>query len=181
MKTIRTRSSKSLGPTLFITPCLVNLLACVFFLVFRPAGISSIEERELMRREPGMFFVNSADPRTFVAERPLYQWNEWHGGEATWVKVVETLNYPALTGAEVLTDIWSAYAAPRSIGSFRGDTWVRAWLYLALSSAQWLIVGAVAAWFFGRRRANRPKASEPASQSDLGPKHTTHTDTGMTP
>jgi hypothetical protein len=157
MKIIRIHSNHSFRATLFITPWLVNVFACVLFLFLRPAGISFVEERELMRREPGMFFVNSADPLTFVAERPLYQWNEWHSGEATWVKITEVLNWPALTGARALTGVWTHYAAPRGIGSFSGDTWVLAWLYLVLSSVQWLIFGAAVA------RIWRAQESEPTS------------------
>jgi hypothetical protein len=137
---------------MLLVPCILNWLACAAFLAVRPAGISLLDEREMMRREPGVFFANSADPIMFIADRPLYQWNKWHGGEAAWVKVVEALNWPALVGAKALGGVWSAYAVPRHLGSFRSDSWVVAWLYVLLSSVQWLIIAAMVARVVWRRR-----------------------------
>ena len=149
MKTTHTRNWRA---TILLGACVANWIVCAVFLMQRPAGISFIEERERMRRDAGAFFINSADPQMFIAERPLYQWNKWHGGEVTWIKVVEVLNWPALAGARALGAHWTAYAGPRNIGSFRGDTWVIAWFYLLLSTAQWLLVGAAVTRFVSRRR-----------------------------
>lgn len=148
MKTTRNRRA-----AILLGACVANWVVCAVFLLQRPAGITLIGERERMRRDTGAFFFYSADPLMFIAERPLYQWNQWHGGEVTWIKVVEVLNWPALAGARALGAIWAAYAGPRSIGSFRGDTWVIAWLYLLLSTAQWWLTGAAVARFAVRRRS----------------------------
>jgi hypothetical protein len=58
------------------------------------------------------------------------------------VKVVEVLNGLPLLMTKRLGELWSGWSSARDIGSFRTDTWVRAWLYFIASSAQWLMVGA---------------------------------------
>jgi len=82
----------------------LHLVACAFFLALRDPGISFLAEREHARKEFGRFFIVSGGPYTFVAERPLYSWSEWHGGEETWVKVLEVANLPSI----VLTAIIGA-------------------------------------------------------------------------
>lgn len=150
---MRTTHTRNWQPALLLGACVVNWFVCAVFLLQRPADISFIEVREKTRRDGGAFFINSADPLMFIAERPLDQWNQWHGGELTWIKIVEVLNGPSLAGAKALGALWAAYAGPRNIGSFRGDTWVIAWLYLLLSTAQWLLVGAAVTRFVSRRRS----------------------------
>ena len=58
---------------------LLNVLACAAFVLFRPAGIPFLAERERMRRNPGDMFLISGDAYMFVANRPLRQWEDWHG------------------------------------------------------------------------------------------------------
>jgi hypothetical protein len=82
--------------TLPIVLVTLHLMACAGFLAFRNPGISFLAERERERREWGYFFMNSADPYMFIAERPLYNWSEWHGGEETWVKALEVINLPSI-------------------------------------------------------------------------------------
>ena len=111
MRTIPTRNWRA---AIVLAACVVNWLVCAVFLLQRPAGISFIDEREKMRRDAGTFFINSADPQMFIAERPLYRWNRWHGGEAMAIKVVEFLNWPALAGARAFGAVWTMYAGPRN-------------------------------------------------------------------
>ena len=113
-----------------------------------------IEDREAGRRRDVMVIVRSSgEPWMFIAARPLWQWNEWHGGEETSVKVVEVLNGVPLFITKEIGERWSDWSSARGVGSFRSDSWVRAWFYLILSSVQWLIVGIVAAKFIERRRS----------------------------
>lgn len=152
MKTTRTRSSRVLI-AIALAPVLANLAVCFVFLMARPPANEMIEEREAGRRRDVMVIVSSSsEPWMFIAERPLRQWNEWHGGEQTWVKVAEVLNGMPLFVTKKVGERWSDWSSARSIGSFRSDTWARAWVYLTLSSLQWLIIGAVAAWLVERRR-----------------------------
>jgi hypothetical protein len=137
---------------LILAPCVLNLIACAVFLIVRPPMTELLEERDAALRN-GSISVNSADPFMFIAERPLREWNEWHGGEARWVKVIEVLNAPSLAAMRALGDRWSRFARARDIGSLRGDSWVMAWTYLVLSSVQWLLIGAVIARL---TRSNNP-------------------------
>lgn len=164
MKTTRTRSRRVLI-AIALAPVLANLVVCFVFLMARPPAIEMIEEREAGRRRDVMVIVRSSgEPWMFIAERPLRQWNEWHGGEQTWVKVAEVLNGVPLLVTKKVGERWSDWSSARSIGSFRSDTWVRAWLYLTLSSLQWLTIGAVAARLVERRRAKHGAAPAPAAQ-----------------
>ena len=74
----------------------LHLVACALFLVLREPGITFLEERQRERQESGYFFMMSSDPYMFIAERPLYQWSAWHGGEDPWVKFLEIANLPSL-------------------------------------------------------------------------------------
>jgi hypothetical protein len=135
---------------IFVTPCVLNWLICAVFMIARPPATALLDERE-HAQQMGAFTVSSGDPFMFIAERPLYQWNEWHGGEATWVKVSEVLNGPALMAAKIFGDTWSVGTAFSGALTYRRESWVRAHLFLFVSSLQWLIFGAVAAWLHGRR------------------------------
>lgn len=134
--------------------CLANLVACETFVVARRPATVLLEEREAARRTR-VIAVSSADPYMLIAERPLRSWNEWHGGEATWVKVVEVLNWPALMAAKHVGDELS------SDETVRGRTWRRAWIYLAVSSVQWLGVGVILDGF-ARRRMRKTHCNSPA-------------------
>jgi hypothetical protein len=131
----------------------LNLAGCVAFLLVRAPGIPFIEERERMRRSPGDIFLISGDAYTFIANRPLRSWNTWHGGEELWVRTIEVLNFPSVLIAKVAGDTWSIYASSRAIGSFVGDSWVRAGVYLVISSLQWVLIGAFVVPAMTRRGA----------------------------
>lgn len=165
MKTIRTPSSRRLL-AITLTPVLMNWIVCLAFLVARPPATEMIEEREAGRRRDVMVIVTSSgEPWMFIAERPLRQWNEWHGGEELWVKVAEVANGVPLLLTKNLGEQWSDWSSARNIGSFRSDTWVSAWVYVILSSAQWLIIGGAAARLIEGRRAKH--RSTPASAAQL--------------
>lgn len=169
MKTTRTRSRRALI-AIALAPVLANWIVCAVFLIARPPATEMIKEREAGRRRDVMVIVRSSgEPWMFIAERPLRQWNEWHGGEATWVKVAEVLNGVPLVVTKKLGERWSDWSSARSIGSFRSDTWVRAWLYFVVSSAQWLIVGSAVAWVVGRRRGKEQATLAPPAhlQNDV--------------
>ncbi|HSF16129.1 MAG TPA: hypothetical protein VLK65_11310 [Vicinamibacteria bacterium] len=117
--------------------------ACVVFLALREPGISFLAERERARREWGYFFINSADPYMFIAERPLYNWSEWHGGEETWVKVLEVLNLPSLILTATIGGAVIAVHRGTSFGDYPTDTWIRALFFLAFSLVQWWTIGRV--------------------------------------
>lgn len=123
------------------TLCVLNIAACIAFMVNTPAGISRLEEREHMRSNPGDIVGRSGDAYMFIAERPLCDWNQWHGGERSWVKVLELLNRPAVRAAKGVGDEWSQHRIEHHKGSFKSDTWVRAWIYLTISTLQWAVIG----------------------------------------
>lgn len=145
-------------------PLIMNLVVCAVFVLTRPPATALIEERDRARQSGG-FVVSSGDPYMLIAERPLKQWNEWHGGEATWVKIAEVLNGPALVATKYLGDRWLNSREARGAGSHGGDSWLRAYMFLALSSLQWLIVGAIAAGLIWRGRIG--PTSRRARSADL--------------
>ncbi len=151
MKTIHTPSSgwRTLAPALILV--LLNLLPCIAFLALRPANIPFIEERERARQTPGDVFGTSGDALMFIAGRPLRQWDRWHGGEVLWIKITEIINLPSLRSTKYFGDAWSSYAAAHGLGSFTGDTWIRAYIYLFISSVQWFLLGVVISTLIRRR------------------------------
>lgn len=120
-----------------------HLAACVAFLALREPGISFLAERERARREWGYFFANSADPYVFIAERPLYNWSEWHGGEETWVKVLEVINLPSLVLTATIGGVVLAIYRVTGFGDYPTDTWIRALFFLGFSLVQWWTIGCV--------------------------------------
>ena len=125
---------------LIFAPLVVNLIACAAFLIVRPEATSLIEERERAERS-GAFSLSSSDPFMLIAGRPLWQWNEWHGGEATWVKAIEVANGPAVFVAKLFGDVWEAGHAFSGQPTYRGQSWMRAYVFLVVSSVQWLLIG----------------------------------------
>lgn len=158
-ETIRTRNySLWVRALVVLGPLLLNLIVCTLFVLTRPPATSLIEERQ-RAREAGGFVVSSGDPYMLIAERPLKQWNEWHGGESAWVKVAEILNAPALVVTKRFGDEWLNRREARGLGSHRADSWRRAYLFLFLSSAQWLLVGTLVARLIWRRRTPPARAA----------------------
>ena len=126
---------------------LVNWLAFAAFIVHRPSAESELRRKDA-RRADGYFELSSADPYAYIAARPLYNWSEWHGGERTWVKVIEVANLPALLVAG-----WVVKTADltRDVGYLQ-KSWARAWVFLVASTAQWFILGL---WFARWLRKHR--------------------------
>lgn len=150
----RTRTiSRMRRAVIVLAPCAVNWLLYAVFLIVRPPATALIEERERAQRM-GVFALSSGEPLMLIAERPLYQWNEWHGGEATWVKVAEVLNGPALIAAKLAGDRSPSGTAFSGEPTYRRQSWVRAYAFLGVATIQWSIVGALAASLVGPR----PKA-----------------------
>lgn len=145
---------------LIVLPFVLNLAACVVFLVTRPPARELIDEREQEQRH-GWLALSSGDPYMLIAERPLRQWNEWHGGETTWVKVIEILNAPALIATKIIGDAWAASHAFSGPPTYRRDSWIRAYLFVVVSSAQWLLIGALLSRIT-RRRRTAPLVTTPA-------------------
>ena len=159
MKTTRTRTSKNARRVaILIAPCIINLIACFAFVATREPATELIKEREEARRV-GAFTLSSADPYMIIAERPLRNWSRWHGGESTWVKVAEVLNGPALLLTKRIGDWW----AWRATNSYERESWTRAYVFIILSSLQWLALGAIAAKIVARRD-RAPDAASPAAQ-----------------
>lgn len=169
MKTTRTHSRRAATAIAF-APVLANWIVCFVFVMTRPSATEMIEERETGRRRHVMVIAGSSgEPWMFIAERPLRQWNDWHGGEEPWVKVAEVLNGVPLVVTKKFGELWSDWSSARRIGSFRSDTWMRAWLYLIVSSTQWLGVGAVAARLVEWRRERQRAALSPTQTPSRTP------------
>ena len=74
-----------------------------------------------------------------MAERPLFNWSEWHGGESIGVKALVFANLvPTLITSAILD-------SPDQFSSIpvRLQTWIAGFLYLALSTMQWWGLGAI--------------------------------------
>src|SRR5947207_770139 len=125
---------------LAFVPFIINCIACMVFLLVRPPASSLIEDRE-SAQAVGALSLSSADPYMLIAERPLRQWNTWHGGESTWVKIIEVLNGPAVIAAKHFGDEWAGNHAFSGIPTYRRESWVRAYVFVIASSLQWLLVG----------------------------------------
>jgi hypothetical protein len=143
---------------IIVTPCVINWIVFAAFIAVRSPATALIEERE-RAEQMGAFTLSSADPLMVIAERPLYQWNQWHGGEVPWVKVAEVMNGPAFIAAQVAGSRWlsgAAFGDP----TYRRQSWVRAYVFLVVATLQWLILGAIAAWVVGRRRDAKQRAEQ---------------------
>jgi hypothetical protein len=116
----------------------INLAGCALFVALRPpAPAEYLTELDEARRAGG--FVLSSTVSGMVACRPLYPWNEWHGGEASSVKLVEIANAPALAmtvGIWLVGEISFARGSPACAWS-----WVLAAVFAVAASAQWWLIG----------------------------------------
>lgn len=117
--------------------CIVNWTGFAGFLVTREPYIH--HEKELDSGEVMASFY-SGEPLTHIAGRPLYSWNSWHGGESLFVKVLEVFNSPALAAAHVATPLLKGFFVMSS-GSYRSESWVRAWLFIVFATLQWILIG----------------------------------------
>ena len=76
-----------------------------------------------------------------IAGRPLYAWTSPERSEVVWVKVLETLNFPALVLAAFTSD--ELCSLLRIVPS--RESWLLAWFFLPLSALQWVALGSVVA------------------------------------
>jgi hypothetical protein len=120
----------------------LNFIACTVFLAARPPATELIAERE-QAQKVGTLTISSGDPYMVIAERPLRQWNVWHGGESLWVKALEVLNWPAVIAAKRFGDDWARNHAFSGTPTYRRESWMRAYAFAITSSLQWLLVGIV--------------------------------------
>jgi hypothetical protein len=117
---------------------ILNYAAFAAFLILRPSEAPVLERKDILR-SAGVFELSSADPSSYIAARPLYSWNEWHGGERVWVKAIEISNFPALLVARIASE---ALGGDVSLG-FHRASWIRAFAFLFGATAQWLLVGSL--------------------------------------
>ena len=129
---------------------LLNYLAFGAFIILRPSAAQHLHEQDAAWVR-GEFMLNSADPLTYLAARPLYQWNEWHGGEYLSVKVLECMNLPSLLAAGILTP---GIAGVMGASRHYGQSTVRTVLFVIFATIQWTTIGIVinGAW---RKRQSR--------------------------
>ena len=118
---------------------IVNYLAFGVFIASRPSESQVLRTRDAAWNR-GEFWISSADPYTYIAGRPLYNWSPWHGGERLGVKILEVINLPALLLASALTPIIGMITGASHYYSW---SWIRAVLFLLFATFQWLILGSI--------------------------------------
>jgi hypothetical protein len=131
---------------------LANASACLLFVLLRePAPLQNLALIDNARWNGGLY--NMDQTIGTVACRELNSWSEWHGGEASGVKILEVINLPAFA----LTGIADAVGEP-SIGrrvSICRWSWVLAAVFLVAASVQWWLLGTWLdlglRWFRNRR------------------------------
>jgi len=146
---------------LIVVPLVLNAIACAVFLAARPPATELIVQREKAQRV-GTLTMSSGDPYMLIAERPLWQWSVWHGGESLWVKTLEVLNGPAVIAAKRFGDEWAGDHAFSGTATYRRESWIRAYTFAIASSLQWLLVGIVIAWLSSRNRRGASGATRHA-------------------
>lgn len=132
-------------------PLLVaNYIAFAAFVAVRPSDAAQLREKDAAWT-PGSFSISSADPYTYLAARPLYNWSEWHAGEHAAVKVLEVANLPALMAAAAVTPVAGTLTGA---SVYHGRSWVRAILFVLFATLQWLAVAKGV-----RRVSRRPRTA----------------------
>lgn len=129
---------------------LANYIAFAAFVAVRPSDTAQLRKKDAAW-VPGTFSLSSADPYTYLAARPLYNWSEWHAGEHVAVKVLEVANLPALMAAAALTPVAGTLTGA---SVYHGRSYVRAVLFVLFATLQWLAVAR-----FVRRVSRRPRAA----------------------
>jgi len=127
--------------------CVVNWVAFLAFLIVRDPAIEPQREIGYSAGDETFQPLPSGHARSHIAGRPLDTWNSWHGGESTFVKATEIANLPSLVVATIVASPATHLLFPRS-GSYYLESWVRAWIFVVVASAQWIGVG----WLIGRMR-----------------------------
>ena len=115
---------------------IANWVAFAAFLAIRTPSVDARAESEFVAG--GMTFEPTASghPVAYIAARPLYTWNSWHGGESVIIKVIELVNLPALVSAIYLAPRVTRILFPNS-GSYYLQSWVCAWMVVVFSCLQW--------------------------------------------
>lgn len=138
----------------------INLAGCLLFIVLRPPVPAEYLAEEDAVRRTGGFVINSS-VSGMVACRQLYPWDEWHGGEAVGVTLLEVVNAPAVAmtvGTSLVGEIGSARRLSACTWS-----WILAAVFAVAASAQWWLIGvAVDAAWHRLRRGRRPGGLRPA-------------------
>ena len=129
---------------LSLTLCLINWAFFSLFVVLRRPDIDQTYEVMKVEREWEFAALPSGQPVTHIAGRPLHSWNSWHGGESPFVKILEVVNAPALLLAHCLAPAASRLLFTRS-NSYYMESWVKAWLFVASSTGQWIAIAWVVA------------------------------------
>jgi hypothetical protein len=119
---------------------LVPVLAWAAFLVLRPPNPFFLSQQQEARATGG-FFIMSGMPYTHLAERPLYTWSNWHGGEHIAVKALELATLPGLIAGCVLCFPISLLLSPHI--SVQSESWVRFGFVVLFSTLQWAALGPV--------------------------------------
>lgn len=128
---------------MIVFPVLLNAaLCCAFVLARRPMPLSWIEERERAARGRTLLLA-SGDPFMIIADRPLRQWDSWHGGEALWVKSIEVLDGPALLVTKMIYEVCLTREMRAGALNYTLLSWRAAYLFLSLSSIEWLAFGVI--------------------------------------
>jgi hypothetical protein len=135
---------------------LANLAACVAFVVLRPPAPPDYMADVAATRATGGIILSDV-VIGMLACRLLHPWDEWHGGDALGVKVLEVANAPAAAVAIGVASMGELGLARHF--SVCGWSWVLAGVFVATSSAQWWILGAAVEWAM-RRVLKRTRLSQ---------------------
>jgi hypothetical protein len=114
----------------------INCVGFITFMIERPSGEHILRKIDT-GEAAGWLTVGSGAPWAYIAARPLFTWNKWHGGESRWVKVLEVANGPALILAVAMAN--GVIVGP---GNNYLESWAAAVLFVILSPLQW--------WLFAR-------------------------------
>lgn len=129
-----------------LTLLLANWIAFAVFIATREPATSRLRAEDAAYAR-GIEPVEPAELIGDIATRPLFAWT----GERTWIKVVETANFPALMLAAFTSD--RVCAALRIVPS--RESWVLAWFFLALSTLQWTAIGSFVSTLSRRQGGDR--------------------------
>lgn len=139
----------------------LNLTGCALFVMLRPpVPAEYLAEVDAVRRTGGLVINSSVSG--MVACRQLYPWDEWHGGEAAGVKLLEVVNAPAVAVTVGTTVLAGETGLARRLSACAWS-WVLATVFAVTASAQWWLAGiAIDAIRHQRRRGWRAGDTRPA-------------------
>src|SRR5687768_3569686 len=125
---------------------LVNVAAFAIFVIARAPDEETLRHKDALWAS-GQMEISSADPFAYIAARPLRNWSNWHGGESTWVKLIEVPNLPALFVASQALHA----SDPVMRLSHYDRSWRLAWFFLAAAILQWVLIGLGMTWVLNRK------------------------------